>query len=747
MTRGPTSGVEARPGQLNARPCPSSAPVIGAMTTRHISFTTLAMLAAPAVAVAQDAGDEPVVVVDPIDVTADPPRPDGPGDLVGADARHRRGGEALDQPAFVTVVDTRDHAGETASVAEVLADSMGASVRSVGGLGSFAAVSVRGASSGHTTVLVDGVPVSRLGSVTVDLGRFELASFRRLELYRGGVPVDMGGAALGGALNLTSQVGPAADGVRLRVSAGAGSFATRHLRARWFGGDPDDLAYTLFAGYAGTAGDYSYFNDNGTNLDPGDDRFVDRRNNGYDQVETGGRFRTGGDHWDLRGGLRGAWRGQGVPGSASVQSDSTSLTSWSQLLDVAADLRRLGGSDRLSLHGSGFVSVDRQRYLDLDSEVGFGTQDRRYWTVSGGARGRLSIDADRHVVSLGADLRGDYFADRDLLLDDAADRRTAGTRLGSGITLSDDVSLDGDRLVLQPAVRFDVLLTTPLADAGDPTGPMRPESRVDLAPSPRLSARVGLSPGLVAKGSAGWYYRAPTLLELFGDRGFVVGTPDLRSETGPSADLGLAYAPARRIGLLDRLYLEAAGFARQPRDVIAFVTSAGSVAVARNLGDATVYGGEVTASVRVARTVTASANYTRLESRQRNPLPSYDGKRLPQRPGHQAYARADVARRVAGRLAVAWVDGTLITGSYMDAANLNPLPARKLVGAGLKVEAMPGLLVGIDGKNLIDERVEMVELSPAPRPDLSRVPRAVADFFGYPLPGRAFYLSVEWSHR
>ena len=35
-------------------------------------------------------------------------------------------------------------------------------------------------------------------------------------------------------------------------------------------------------------------------------------------------------------------------------------------------------------------------------------------------------------------------------------------------------------------------------------------------------------------------------------------------------------------------------------------------------------------------------------------------------------------------------------------------------------------------------------LDPFVFPDLSRVPRAVADFFGYPLPGRAFYLTLDW---
>jgi iron complex outermembrane receptor protein len=112
---------------------------------------------------------------------------------------------ALDEPAFLTEVRVEERTGESATVAGVLAESVGAQVRTLGGLGGFASLSVRGAAPGHTTILIDGVPLSRVASVGADIGRFELGSFSRLELYRGGVPVEYGGAALGGALNMVTK--------------------------------------------------------------------------------------------------------------------------------------------------------------------------------------------------------------------------------------------------------------------------------------------------------------------------------------------------------------------------------------------------------------------------------------------------------------------------------------------------------------------------------------------------------------
>ena len=63
-----------------------------------------------------------------------------------------------------------------------------------------------------------------------------------------------------------------------------------------------------------------------------------------------------------------------------------------------------------------------------------------------------------------------------------------------------------------------------------------------------------------------------------------------------------------------------------------------------------------------------------------------------------------------------------------------------------KLEVVSNLILGVEGKNLADQRIESIVLDPPPRPDLTTSPRAVADFFGYPLPGRSLYLSIEWVH-
>lgn len=728
------------------------------MSWRIIIYVAISTTSMPAAGLRADEPAEPirepgddsskVITVAPIDVEARR-LADGQGQglegLVDANPESRDAARALDDSAFVTVVRIDERAGETVSAAEVLAESMGVHVRSLGGLGSFSSISVRGAASGHTSVLVDGVPLSRIASVSADLGRFSLDSFAELELFRGGVPVELGGAALGGALNLVTPVGKPASGKRLTLSAGGGSFGTRHAHARWLDGSDDGrMGYHLGLGYAGTNGDFVYYDDRGTNLVIDDDEYVERKNNGYDQIDGVIRYRRTRGAYTLEAGSRSMWREQGLPGRDSVQSEHASVMTLSQLLDARLARQGLFGSSRLTGSASLFASLEWQRFHDPAGEIRLGVQDGRQWWLSTGSMARMAVDAGMsHVLSLGLENRFELARDSDMVADSGEPGSSYGWRLGGAVSAADDMLLgDSEWLVVQPALRLDWLHTVPMADRNQPVvGEEELAARTDVFFSPRLAARARAAEWLTVKGSAGRYFREPTVPELFGGRGVHVGNPELVPETGLSTELGVVVAWPRPLGVLDRIHLETAAFWRKPKDMIVYRTTLGG---AFNLGNARTYGLETGVSMRFARAATLSANYTWLESRQESPIPSYDGEPLPYAPAHQLDGRLDVARDIRGHLAVCWTGLTWTSGNFVDLAGAFPLPARRLVSAGIKLEPVEGMLVGVEGKNLTDERVETIAYDPPPRPDLAYVPQAIADFQGYPLPGRALYLTVEW---
>jgi vitamin B12 transporter len=686
--------------------------------------------------------EAPTPAAEIIVIVGDGPR-GGPGDLVGEAPAARDGRRALASAPFVSIIHVDERAGERATLADALGASVGTHVRSLGGLGAFSSISVRGQSTGHTAVFVDGVPLSRVASVTADLGRFELDELEAVELYRGGAPVELGTTSLGGALNLVTALGRGARGERWRVVTGGGSFGARALHVRWGDGDPDDgLAGHVAVGYAGAAGDFTYFHDNGTPLNRSDDSWATRRNNGYDQLDLVGR--AGGSHgrWHWRGGVRALGKAQGLPANSAARPSAASLDTASALADASAGVDDAAGIAGLAIEGNAYALVERQRFSDPANQIGIGAQERRNLTLAGGGlvSGRLRVAS--HELSAAVDGRVDHFRDDDLLMDSA---RTTGGRLSGAVAVADDIVLEGGRVVVSPALRAEVLRTVPTADPGGLGGPMDPRTETML--SPRLGVRILLAPDLALKASAGRYARLPTLMEMFGDRGFVVGNPDLRVETGTAGDAGLVWAPGRRFGPLDRVLVESAAFLSRSVDTIVIRPLGGGLASgAINLGGAHIRGAELAVSGRLARTVTATGNYTLLDAVQRDDEPSFNGKQLPQRPRHAGYGRVDVAHRAFGRLAVLWTDATWIAGNFLDQGNNNPAPRRRLFGAGLKLELGAGLTAGIEARNLTDARTEIVEHDRPARPDLARRPGAISDFGGYPLPGRAVYATVEWIH-
>lgn len=687
---------------------------------RSVSIGLLVLLAHDARA------DETIVVID---------RAPDPDDNNAARDRDR----ALGDAPFVTIIHTEDHPATT-SVADALGGTVGTQSRSLGGLGAYESISVRGASPGHTSVLVDGVPLARLAAVTTDLGRFTLDAFGEVELYRGAVPIELGGAGVGGALNLVTRLGRGDRGERVRASLGAGSFGARHLRLHYGDGHRDGtLLSATTIGYQSASGDYSYFSDNGTPLNARDDSYEQRQNNGFTQID--GSTRIGTPDRTAVAGLRAIWKRQGLPGSATQPSLEPSLATANVLGDGRFEVRI---TDRLVARQLGYLLVERQRLRDPQGEIGLGPQDRRYMTVSGGAMSTWRADIGRHRATLGAEVRGDRFRDSDL---DGTRALLRGGREGGALLAAADVVLDPEEtLVVTPAVRFDVVHTSPAPIGSGPGGFDPVPDRWDSVPSPRLSARAAVSSDVAVKTSAGYYVRLPTLVELFGNRGTVVGSPELRPERGPSTDIGVVWAPAKALGAVDRILVEASAFGTRSRDTIAFVSSVGYVARAMNVAASQTYGGEVAASARFARTVSVTANYTRLVTQQLSEEVSFANKALPRQPAHAVYARVDAMRRVLGRRTAAWVDGSWQSTTYLDQANLMTIPARTLAGAGARVEVAAGVSAALTVENMFDVRVQHLPLDPAPRPDLTQTPMALADVAGFPLPGRTVYLSLDWSY-
>ena len=658
-----------------------------------------------------------------------------------------------------------DRSGRAADdLASAFERTPGVRVRSLGGLGQFSGLQIRGSSSAQVQVFLDGVPQTDGYGGVSDLASLSLDGLQRVEIYRGYVPIEFGGATIGGAVDLVGTADPEGTGrTEASLHAGYGWFSTREAgaslrqrldrRGRWSMG--------VLASYGGSAGDFPYFDDGGTPRLDEDDGTRRRRNNDYDRGLGAIRLDGRAGAWRLSTQLRANWLEQGIAGRANTQSTDARQRSGRLRHLLRASRGRF--DDPVTLEWVAGLALGLRRYRDPLGQIGTGVDDQRARDLDAYVSPRLAFrlwpGARVRVV---ADLRAELVEideldpppDVEVIASGDATRR----RLSNGVGLeldqglfSDDRSATRDpeagRWRLVPAIRFDTFQSAFRVPAGEGELSDEGRDRSDLAVSPRFGTRVRLVPGAELRASVSRYFRAPTMFELFGDRGYVVGNEGLRPERGYGGDLGAIYS-LRWGGPRSerhRLYAQVAGFLSRADDLIAFVQS-GLVVRAQNLEGADNLGVESLLELAVFDgDLLVLAEYTQLHSRNRSPELEQAGRPLPGRPRHQGSLALDLGHAFASPSSWARLEPRVryeldaVSELSLDPSERVRLPGRLLHGLVVSLHWLDRVHLVASVRNLADARTASIVPSAGP-PDPVRVP--ISDFIGYPLPGRSYFLRL-----
>lgn len=128
----------------------------------------------------------------------------------------------LKQPFAVDAIDAGEYAAQNVNFNRLLDQAPGLRVRESGGFGSETAVSIHGISGRGIKFFLDGIPMDYIGGAFF-INNFPVNVIDRVDIYKGVVPIALGGDALGGAINIVSrtEVEP-----YLNLSYALGSFGT-----------------------------------------------------------------------------------------------------------------------------------------------------------------------------------------------------------------------------------------------------------------------------------------------------------------------------------------------------------------------------------------------------------------------------------------------------------------------------------------------------------------------------------------
>ena len=616
----------------------------------------------------------------------------------------RPGPERFDGGAVtMTVLDLED--GEGGDLAARLAEAAGLQVRRYGGLGAPVVPAIRGVGGGQVRVLIDGIPQSDAFAGAFDLSLLPLDAFASAEIYRGAAPTRFGGPGGAGAVNLVTRRGWR-DGV-LQLSAGSFGEAGARWERGWSRGDVD-VGLLLHARRIDNR--YGFENDNQTHRDAADDFADVRRNAGFD--ERGAR-------------LHGAWYADALTArwQASTYRREAGRPgptgSWASpdagLLDSRHDLHATlsDPAERLVLDLA--ASRVDERLRDPLNQLGWPAGDAESRSDQAYARlgwgGGVERRAWRVRWNLGLDGRREWYDLVDPLGADPQRRRTSATAVGLL-----ELHAARPRLTFVPQWRWrrfadDFATVPPL-----PHLPETPADHVYEQGAPAFGLTWDAVPGrLMFEAHAARGLREPSWVELFGQRGGLVGNRALRPETVDTRDLSLRFAPA------EGLRLRFAWFRNTLDDAIVWRATSWMTGQAYNIGGAEIEGAELEFAFGRPGGVSLAGNLTVQNTRDASDDPIYVGRDLPYLPETESFLELGLP---AGRwrLGLRWIHrGSAPRDRYNDP--LDRMPAHSLWHATLG-RALPG---AGPGDRDLDLRLELLNLA-----DVS-----VYEIDGYPLPGRS----------
>ncbi|BAV64524.1 TonB-dependent receptor [Sphingobium cloacae] len=528
----------------------------------------------------------------------------------------------------ITVIDADTiRTRQAVEVTDLLATTPGVRFNRNGTIGTVTGVSLRGAESSQTLVLIDGVKVNDPSgdADSFNFGNLLVGNIRRIEVLRGSNSVVHGSQAIGGVVNV--MTGTPAEGYAANASVDYGYSDTLNAKA--------DVSGT--SGIASGGVGVAYFRTDG--ISAAARSFGATEKDGYKNITANAKLKLSfSDALSLD--LRGYYI------HADLDYDS--------FFGTPADSPDITKSDQyVGYAGLNLSLLDGK--LTNRAAVTWFRHDRDYYPARG---------ADASYGYSGTNLRFEYQGvyapvDRAKLVFGYEHERPDYDFYGFGSTASAKANIDSvyALAIVQPAEGLSV------------TGGLRHGDHNQFGGATTFGANANYTPNHGATNfrvSYGEGFKAPSLYQLY-DRW--VGNADLRPERSKSYDIGFDQS-------LDngRAMLSVTAFRRDTRNQI---DGFPPTYVYYNIARARAKGVEASLTLRPVEALTFTAAYSYIDARNRSEGTANEGNRLPRRAANAVSVSADYV----------WPFGlstgatvTMMGDIFDDAANTRRLDGYAVVG-------------------------------------------------------------------
>jgi len=572
---------------------------------------------------------------------------------------------------------------QIAVASDALAETPGLEVTRNGGVGQTTSVNIRGAETGQTLVLIDGVRINDPSSVDDQavLGDVFANNIERIEVLRGPQSTLYGSDAIGGVVDILTRRGGASP-FSLTASAEGGSFGTWHANAAANGSD-GALDYGAAVNEFGTDG-----------ISAADARNGNTESDGYRNL--GATVNT---RWrvidsvsvDLRGYYTNSHTAfDGYPPTDFAFRDDAEFGTSSLIAGYAGvNVALLDGrlQNRLALIAS---ESNRKDFGEFDFVTGAFSPAENFFAHGDAARLEYQGIYDwnaRNQFVFGAETQRMSISTQSLQFDPGPTQ--GGKRIDGYYAQWQTAPLSG--LTLTGGLRLDH------------------DTEFGTHNSVKLALAYRLDDATTLRANFGTGFKAPTLYELYSQ--YKNPFHALKPEAAQGFEAG-----ADRMFLDGHVHASLTWFERHTGNLIDFVTTASPpFGYYENFGRTRSQGVEAEVEARLSDALSATADYTDMTSKDLS-----TGLDLARRA--DALASGTLTWRPNAKLTLG--GSVVYTGArFDDAANLVPLKADTTVDLFGSYQLTEKLEVFARVENLFDELNELV--------------------FGYGRPGRAAYAGVR----
>ena len=623
-------------------------------------------------------------------------------------------------PYTKTIINVEKRKFEEKTVGELLETIPGVHVTNLAGRGSYTTISIRGSTSSQVLVYVDGILVNSGGESSVDLSSIPVEDIKKIEIYRGNIPPQFGRAGIGGVINIITKK----KTKRMNFKATYGSFKFFQTESN-LNLNIKNFNNFLNIGFETRKGDYPYYNDANTPFNDTDDYHAHRRNNYYHQKNVLYNLSKSFKNSIVNLTYRHFYKHKELPGAAPGRDTPET--------DTDASFNRIKNqiefSDTFSIKNAIFsfqtyYGRERKYFKNPKFALGmYGLLKSKYYTRKRGLN--LSFEYKKNNF-----LNIKFYLSKNF--------ENLKTKFSPNLSYLKDSSYYRNELDLTFSNKFYFLKKSLIIEPVYRKNRIIDKNKITNLKSHynKGSKSIGLKYFLpifkklnpYLKFNYGQYYRFPNFYEKFGDGATLLANESLKPEFSRNKDFGFGFNynfknyPFNISG--DMTF-----FKNKVKDLIEFIMVNERYSKYKNIENAEIKGYEILFNLNF-KLINFALNYTEIDSKSHQ-TGYKNNKPLPNRPENSIYARLQLNLNKFSY----WIDGNKIGKNYFDDGGYYYYNDYTIFNTGMVYSISKKLRLSFTVKNFTNEQ-DMYAYANG-----YNIPKTPY----YPLEGRSFYVSVDYS--